>query len=426
MLTVEENERLTKVGPGTPMGDLMRRYWHPIAAAAELDENPFRTKVVQILGEELVLFRDRSGKLGLIDKYCAHRRADLSYGMCDEDGIRCPYHGWKYDATGQCVEQPFEETVRPEAHFKDKIQLTAYRAEELGGLIFAYLGPEPAPLLPRWAPLVWDNCVRDVAISELPCNWLQCQENSLDPVHVEWLHNQFTRYVKGIRGQAPLLGAGLENVRKHQKIGFDTFEYGIIKRRVLEGFTEADDDWKEGHPILFPHILLVGSQFSATLQFRVPIDDNRTYHVSYYVYRAAPGTEAPAQEQIPYRNVPLYDDSKRFIVDLTFNQDYAMWIGQGAVAKRHLEKLGESDRGIILFRQMLEEQMGKVQRGEDPMNTFRDPAANVCVTPPLEHIKFGSNRRPAKYMLPEAGLSTAIPDIERTQATWDLVGAGNS
>lgn len=426
MLTVEQNERLTQVGPGTPMGELMRRYWHPIAASAELLDNPFRTKEVRLLGEDLVLFRDQRGQLGLIERLCAHRRVNLAYGVAEEDGLRCQYHGWKYDHAGRCVEQPFEETARPEARFKDRIRLTAYPVQEVGGLLFAYLGPEPAPLLPRWAPLVWGNGVRDIAITELPCNWLQCQENSLDPVHVEWLHNYFSSYVRGFDRNAPPPSGGLQNVQKHQKIGFDLFEYGIIKRRVLGGFTEEDDDWKEGHPILFPHILLVGSQFSATLQFRVPIDDTHTYHVSHYTYRAAPGAEAPKQDRIPYRYVPLYDEQRRFIVNLTFNQDYSAWITQGPIARRDLEKLGESDTGIILFRQLLQQQMEAVAEGKDPMNTFRNPATNVCIEPPLERIKFGASRRPQRYMPAEAGYSEAAADIERVQATWDMPALAGS
>jgi 5,5'-dehydrodivanillate O-demethylase oxygenase subunit len=424
MLTAEENARLTEVGPGTPMGGLMRRYWHPVAAAAELADNPFRTKPVRILGEDLVLFRDRSGRLGLIDRLCAHRRADLTYGVVENDGLRCQYHGWKYDCSGQCIEQPFEETVHPDARFKDKIALHGYPVEELGGLIFAYMGPEPAPLLPRWGPLVWDNCVRDVAITELPCNWMQCQENSLDPVHVEWLHNYFWQYLRGLSGADPLNTDGLQNVRKHQKIGFDLFEYGIVKRRVLEGFTEDDDDWNEGHPILFPNILLVGSQFRATLQFRVPIDDSHTYHVSHYTFRAAPGADEPPQERIPYRYVPLNDDKNRYILDYVFNQDYSVWVGQGPIARRDLERLGESDRGIILFRQLLEQEMEAVARGDDPMNTFRDPVANACIEPPLEHVKFGASHRPERYVPGEAGYSEAAEAIERVQASWDATPAG--
>ena len=112
MITEELNEKLTHVGPGTPMGNLLRRYWHPFAALAELDERP--TRPVRLLGEDLVLFRDRSGDLGLIGRVCAHRRVDLSYGIPEEHGLRCMYHGWMFDATGQCIEQPFEETVHPD------------------------------------------------------------------------------------------------------------------------------------------------------------------------------------------------------------------------------------------------------------------------------------------------------------------------
>ena len=124
MLSVQENELLTQVGPGTPMGELMRRYWHPIAAAAELIDRP--TKAVRLLGEDLVLYKDRSGTLGLIDRFCPHRRVDLSYGIPEEHGLRCMYHGWMMDETGQCIEQPFEETVHPDGRFKEKVKVAGY------------------------------------------------------------------------------------------------------------------------------------------------------------------------------------------------------------------------------------------------------------------------------------------------------------
>jgi 5,5'-dehydrodivanillate O-demethylase oxygenase subunit len=138
MLSKQDNDRLTKVGAGTPVGDLLRRYWYPIAAAPELTRHS--TKFVKILGEELVLFKDAQGRFGLIDAYCAHRRASLVYGIPEDDGLRCPYHGWKYDRLGRCLEQPFEETVHPGKTAKDNIQLRSYSVTELGGLIFAYLG----------------------------------------------------------------------------------------------------------------------------------------------------------------------------------------------------------------------------------------------------------------------------------------------
>ena len=416
MLSVQDNELLTKVGQGTPMGDLLRRYWHPIAAADELARSPFRTKEVTLMGEEPVLYRDRSGQLGLIESRCSHRRVNLAYGVVEEDGIRCQYHGWKFNETGACIEQPFEETVRPDGRFKEKCGIQGYRVEELGGLIFAYMGPEPAPLLPRWGPLVWDNAVRDICLTDLPCNWLQCQENSLDPVHTEWLHRYFGGYAKQlVNGAAPDFGRGQD----HVKIGFDVFERGIIKRRVSRPYDENHDEWKVGHPILFPNILLVGSPDSNTMQFRVPVDDTRTFHVSVYTWRAAPGTEAPAQEVIPSRQVPLFDDDGRFIVDIQFNQDYMAWVTQGDVARRNLEKLGESDKGIILFRRMLKEQMQRVQRGEDPtINVFRDPAANQCIEGPIEPSRSFTRRGSYTYVPQEAGRSIDGDKIEATLRTW--------
>ena len=201
MLSIENNELITKVSPGTPMGELMRRYWHPVAATQELQERP--TKSVRLLGEDLVLYRDKSGTYGLIERFCPHRRVDLSYGIPEEHGLRCMYHGWMMDETGQCIEQPFEETVHPDGRFKEKVKIAGYPVEELGGLLFAYMGPQPAPLLPRWEQLTWDNAVREICISELPCNWLQCQENSIDPVHFEWLHSNWSRRQQGVDEAAP-------------------------------------------------------------------------------------------------------------------------------------------------------------------------------------------------------------------------------
>ncbi len=243
----------------------------------------------------------------------------------------------------------------------------------------------------------------------------------MDPVHVEWLHSTYGKYVKQIMGIGKPDRASLTSVQKHGKIGFELFDYGIIKRRVFKGFTEDDDDWKVGHPILFPNILLVGSQFAATLQFRVPMDESHTLHISLYTFCAAPGASAPRQEHIPYRYTPLYDDQGRYVVDYTFNQDYSVWIGQGPVAKRELERLGESDKGIVLFRLLLERELQAMARGDDPMNVFRDPARNVCLEPPLETIKFGHMLRSARYQPAEAGYSADGALIEEVQGTWTRV-----
>ncbi len=190
MLTVEQNGRITRVGPGTPMGELMRRYWHPIAAAGELVKNP--TKAVRLLGEDLVLYRNRSGTIGLIEASCAHRRGNLLFGIPEDEGLRCPYHGWLYDETGQCIETPAEAE---DSTFATRVKLKAYPVEELGGLIFAYMGPDPRPLLPRYYPFVEPGMTRSIGWAVVPCNWLQVMENSLDPMHGEFLHRYFSNYV---------------------------------------------------------------------------------------------------------------------------------------------------------------------------------------------------------------------------------------
>ncbi len=409
MLSAQVNEQLTRVGPGTPMGELMRRYWHPVAAAGELDERP--TKAVKILGEELVLYKDKSGTIGLIERFCPHRRVDLSYGIPEERGLRCMYHGWMMDETGQCIEQPFEETVHPDGRFKEKVKIAGYPVQELGGLVFAYLGPQPAPLLPRWEQLTYDDAVRDVAITTLPCNWLQAQENSVDPVHTEWLHFYFGNYVREGVAAAP------ESQPKTIKIAFDAFEYGIVKRRLQQGFPEDGEDWAKGHPIMFPNILFVGDQVRTTTQWRVPIDDENTYHVSYYVYRAKPGCPVPYQEKAAYRYTPLYEPDGRFYTGVTFNQDYMCWITQGAVAQRDKETLGQSDVGLILFRKMLLRQMQVVEDGGDPINTFRDPSRANHIALPMESVKHGI-KPDGRYRPGEGGESPIVPMIEEVLRTW--------
>ena len=181
------NERLTQVGPGTPCGELMRRYWIPIAPYAQLSENPVRK--VRILGEDLVLYRDRSNGLGLIGDRCLHRRVDLQFGIPDEHGLRCPYHGWLFGATGACLERPLE--AHPQREMQQKLK--GYPVQELGGMVFAYMGPLPAPALPRWDLYVHPNSIRQIAVNVLDCNWLQCQENTGDPLHSVWVHGRHVR-----------------------------------------------------------------------------------------------------------------------------------------------------------------------------------------------------------------------------------------
>lgn len=385
MLTSERNTLLTRVGAGTPMGDLLRRYWWPVAAKSEL-QFPRSTKKVRLLGEDLVLYRDRSGGLGLIGSSCPHRGVAMEQGIVEQDGIRCPYHGWKFDSSGQCVDQPCEP---PESTFKHRIRMAGYPVQTLGGLIFAYLGPQPAPLLPRWDLFVRDDVIRTVGWSEIPCNWLQIMENSLDPHHFEWLHGRYFEWVFEQQGTAVPDNWSLS--KHHQKIGFDVFDYGIVKRRILEGQTEADDDWRIGHPIVFPNMLRVGDAGLNMFQIRVPMDDTHTYHLWYSCFVPGQGVKVPADYPVSVYQNPIYEkDSNRFVIDYVDGQDMMCWITQGPVADRTAEHLGTGDKGIILFRQLLLDQLSRMAQGLDPMCVFRDPEHNRCLTLPQEQNRYRS------------------------------------
>ena len=411
MLTAKENERLMRVGPGTPMGELMRRYWHPVAAVAELDENP--VKAVKILGESLVVYRDRKGGYGLIDDTCPHRRISLEYGIPENEGLRCPYHGWLFDGSGQCLEMPAES---PESTFPSRVKITGYPAEELGGLVFAYLGPAPAPLLPRWDLYVMDNVVRDIGSTVIPCNWMQCMENSLDPTHTEWLHGHYYNYVmeqKGAEGLAdPTYRRFVPRViGSHEKIGFDVFEHGIVKRRIRAGFDESHPMWRIGHPIVFPNVLRVGTTF----QIRVPMDDTHTWHLMYGAYPNPPGEPGYRQENIPFYQIPLKDSGARFVTDFVLGQDMMAWATQGELADRGQEKLGESDKGIILYRRLLREQMALVEDGGEPMNTFRDPEQNEIIHL-FQERTMEDAARARGLSTGQAPYSPLIPEIEEAWA----------
>ena len=382
MLANEINEVLTRVGPGTRMGGLLRRYWYPIAAVADLEKR--WTRRVKLLDENLVLYKDRAGRFGLIEEQCPHRHASLAYGIPTEDGIRCPYHGWHFDHLGRCVDQPNE--LKPDA-LKSKVLTTAYPIEVMGGMIWAYLGPQPAPILPRFDGFVAENAIRMVGRAMIPVNWLQIMENSVDPVHTEWLHGKHYEFVKESEGVKVAIS------RHHLKIAFDEFEFGIVKRRLLEGQSEESDDWRVGHPVVFPNILSVGNgnqdSRSYNFQIRVPVDDTHTLHFWYTTY-VPPGTvDIPVRlrDQVTVYEVPFLDENGEHIVDFIDGEDIMAWVTQGPIADRTNERLSATDSGVVLFRRILERELERVERGEDPMGILRDSRRNGPIELPVERNK---------------------------------------
>lgn len=389
-----QNKLLTEVGKGTPMGNLMRRYWQPIGALVEL-ENKW-TRRVRLLGEDLVLFKDRQGRLGLIAEQCPHRRASFAHGIPTEDGIRCPYHGWEYNAQGKCINQPNEQD---KCAFRDKVSTDAYPVKEMGGMLFAYMGPQPQPLLPRWDGFVAEGTIRIMGRAILPINWLQIMENSLDPVHTEWLHGHHYEFLKEQEGVKVAISA------RHLKIDFKEFEYGMTKHRLLEGHSEEGDDWKVGHPIVFPNMLAVGNGDEKSryysFQMRVPVDDTHTMHLWFNAYVPPHGVEAPKHllDRVHTYDVPFLDDKGEFIVDNVDGQDMMAWISQGPIADRTQENLGSTDKGVVMYRRMLKREMDKVAAGIDPVGLVRDSAKNERIDLPNEKKKHHNSDGFTSFMM---------------------------
>lgn len=366
MLTADENRFLTQVSRGTPCGELLRRYWHPVAAAAELtDDKPI--KAVKILNEKLVVYRDKAGQYGLVGEQCPHRLASLAYGRVDREGIRCPYHGWKFDGAGRCLEQPAEPA---DSTFKDRIRHVAYPVEYLGGLIYAYLGPGPAPLLPRWDVLVWERGRRWIVKDSLiDCNWLQAMENSVDPAHLFWLHGDTAHLAPRVKKYA----------EKHE---FIRFEYGIKKRRTTLPLATGGKPEVDEHPLLFPSVLRHVAPFKGghrhNLQIRVPVDDTHTqvFRVSFL---PTDTDHSPPDMEVPLRYSQLKTGTRDYDMTQVSAQDSMAWETQGPVMDRAHEHLGVEDEGIIELRKMLREQIERVQLGLEPLGVIRDPAKNQVI-----------------------------------------------
>lgn len=372
MLTHEQNERLTQVGPGTPGGELLRRYWQALCPTKELAAEPHR-KRIRVLGEDLVVFRDEQGGYFCTQERCAHRSASLYFGYLESDGLRCCYHGWKFDCTsGACIERPFE-TAAPHAG----LAIRTYPVQQLGGLLFVYMGPDPqaAPLLPRWDVLVRDDRPRKILVMPLHhCNWLQIQENTADTVHTYYLHGH--RAMLQSNGKPDR--SALYFYRPITAYDWRTSEWGVEKTCQYGG---ENPEIEIRPPLIFPNILRIPEGPVEALHFRVPVDDERTLIIWVGLAPAGSGPILP-DDQTPY----VYDFDPPGLtveqVSLTtfYGQDRVVWETQGAITDRSKENLGATDRGIVLFRRMLAEQIDRVERGEEPnVAVVRDPEKNRII-----------------------------------------------
>jgi 5,5'-dehydrodivanillate O-demethylase oxygenase subunit len=390
MLSREENEMFTRVGPGTPAGELLRRYWHPIALAGDLTEDK-PVKFVRVLGENLVLFKDKQRRLGLLEDRCSHRGASLSYGRIEERGIACAYHGWLYDIHGNCLEVPGEPKG---SNFACTVKQKAYPAQEFAGLYWAYLGPEPAPVISKydvWARTDGWHWIR--ALPTLDCNWLQAMENSVDTTHLHILHQELVTRGFTVRGTTR---GTIDDLEKYE---FYRVPYGIMKRRV---FTDGS---MEEHPIIFPNLLRQANR----TQIRVPIDDEHTWvvYLHFVPFSEGPkpeGDAVPVDFRKPFK-IPAeaLHPAAKFTMKEVDGQDFMAWETQGPVADRTRERLATSDHGVVMLRDMLRKEIERVARGEDPMNVMRDPDHAIIDTA-LEASLRAEKAGSVTYHIPRQGV----------------------
>jgi nitrite reductase/ring-hydroxylating ferredoxin subunit len=358
---------LAEVGAGTPMGELMRRYWHPIGLAADASDTPRR---IRVLGEDLILFRDGQGRPGLLYPHCAHRGASLYYGKVDAQGIRCCYHGWLFDVQGHCLEQPCE----PEGgRARDRRRQPWYPLQEQYGLIWAYMGPpDKKPVLPRYECLevldegefleADDSSIGGGGPPIIPCNWLQHYENLVDPFHVVILHSSFsgTQFVKEM--------AVMPEVHwEVQPLGVRTVSHRTLPDgQKLRRISEA------GLPTLrvIPSPRLGRFGRVESLGWVLPIDDH-----SFRIYVVGRVREAGELRRMRTRmNGKLWEEMSEEEHRQSPNDVEAM-VGQGVIAKHSEEHLVTSDRGIVMLRRLLQAQLQAVAEGRDPAGVSFDSEA---------------------------------------------------
>ena len=369
MLSPGENEQLTRVGPGTPAGELLRRYWHPVAMLPEISESA-PTKHVRLLGEDLVLFRDLQGRVGLLADHCSHRGASLLYGRVEERGIACAYHGWLYDTSGQCLETPAEPA---DSRFRLTVRQTAYPIQAYAGLYWAYLGPAPAPVLPRYDGL---EAYALKTVEEVPvfdCNWLQVVENTADQIHAFILHQDVGSNMEKRAGD-PTLNTTRGQIDQLVSLDYWEAPFGISRREVRRNGYDLTNF------IIFPTTLRIYNFFA----IKVPIDDTHTRLYNVFVDAPdGPGARIvdgdrpveylfPADVEDAKHPIEAIHPTARHRMDRLRFQDVMAMETQGPIADRTTERLATSDRGVVLLRSMVLREIERVHHGLDPLGVIRD------------------------------------------------------
>lgn len=375
----QENEKLTHVGPDTPGGDYLRRFWHPIELSSEISDIP---KLIRIFGEDLILFRDLGGRIGLFHRHCPHRGLSLEFGVCEKTGLRCAYHGWLFDIDGTVLETPGEPADSAATkRVCNTLHHGAYPAFERDGIIFAYLGPpEMKPEFPIFDTYEIPDTERQPYTRDYPCNWVQITENAMDPVHAVFLHARVS---------------GAQFAENWDQLGVRDFysrESGFFytnARRVDRNI------WVRLHEVILPNLTHAGAVMSMDgrtqkyfgrntfTRWVVPVDDTNTKVIGWLNYgdrTDPPRPEWQSEEGIDVieggmvRDRPIEDCQRA-------PGDYEAFVGQGPVTSHADEHLMPSDRGIVMFRTRLLNDIDTVSNGGDPFqpgDLGRAPLPTYC------------------------------------------------
>jgi len=406
MISAEQNELMTRVGPGTPAGSLLRRYWQPAALADELDADPARPlRAVRLLGEDFVLFRDAQGRAGMVDRHCPHRGADLAYGRLEDGGLRCVFHGWLFDVEGRCLETPAEPAG---SRLCDSVRQRAYAVIEKGGVLWAYLGEGAPPAFPHFDCFVAPDSHVFAFKGLWDCNWLQALEVGIDPAHASWLHRFFededtaASYGRQFRSASMDSDAPMTRLlREHgsPEIRVERTDYGM-RLATLRRIGDARTHMRITN-LVFPQAFVIPMSAEMTIsQWHVPIDDGSCYWYALFTSFGAPVDKATMRAQRlktypapDYRPVVSranqwgYDAREQRTqtftgmgFDINVHDQFACE-SMGPIQDRGREHLGSTDKGIVLYRRLLVDAIRKSGAGERPLMVLEDAQARALTGP---------------------------------------------
>ena len=367
------DHELAEIGAGTVAGELLRRYWHPVALTSEVGELP---REIRVLGEDLVLFRTTAGEIGLVHKHCPHRRASLAFGRCEENGIRCCYHGWLFAPDGEILETPGESPgPGPAADVRARVRLGAYPVVEYSGLVFAYLGPsDRMPDFPLYDSFGTPGITRRPYRADYNCNWLQVLDAIMDPIHTTFLHS---------------LNGGAQFSEAMKEIGeLQIFERGL---QILGSNTRRVDDliWMRVNELVLPNFTQAGSAFAADgtrehyfgrssfTRWVVPVDDHRSMSLAWANF----GDRGDPDEYNSQEGCELIEQGE--VVDRTPEErqrrpaDSEAVEGMGPISAHKGENLMPTDRGVSLYRRRIRQLVRSLAKGEEPIQPQQLPGQAI-------------------------------------------------